>query len=111
MREQAIVLNQLTKHYGTHRGINDLSFSVNEGEFFGFIGPNAPSAASPVCPTEPARLAATTTVARSSKLPRTNPKESEPPASAACTAAVTGGSDYLRSCCASPASRGGYKES
>ena len=36
MREQAIVLNQLTKHYGTHRGINDLSFSVNEGEFFGF---------------------------------------------------------------------------
>ena len=40
MREQAIVLNQLTKHYGTHRGINDLSFSVNEGEFFGFIGPN-----------------------------------------------------------------------
>ena len=40
MREQAIVLNQLTKHYGTHRGINDLSFSVNEGEFFGFSGPN-----------------------------------------------------------------------
>ena len=40
MSEQAIVLNQLTKHYGTHRGINDLSFSVNEGEFFGFIGPN-----------------------------------------------------------------------
>lgn len=39
MSEQAIVLNQLTKHYGTHRGINDLSFSVNEGEFFGFIGP------------------------------------------------------------------------
>ena len=38
MSEQAIVLNQLTKHYGTHRGINDLSFSVNEGEFFGFIG-------------------------------------------------------------------------
>ena len=40
MSEYAIVLNQLTKHYGTHRGINDLSFSVNEGEFFGFIGPN-----------------------------------------------------------------------
>ena len=40
MSKQAIVLNQLTKHYGTHRGINDLSFSVNEGEFFGFIGPN-----------------------------------------------------------------------
>ena len=40
MSEQAIVLNQLTKHYGTHRGINDLSFSVNERKFFGFIGPN-----------------------------------------------------------------------
>ena len=40
MSEQAIVLNELTKHYGTHRGINNLSFSVNQGEFFGFIGPN-----------------------------------------------------------------------
>ena len=40
MSEQAIVLNQLTKHYGKHRGINNLSFSVNQGEFFGFIGPN-----------------------------------------------------------------------
>ena len=45
MSEQAIVLNQLTKHYGTHRGINDLSFSVNEGEFFGFIGPFSASLA------------------------------------------------------------------
>ena len=40
MSEQAIVLNQLTKHYGTHRGINDLRFSGNEGEFCGVIGPN-----------------------------------------------------------------------
>lgn len=39
MSEQAIVLNQLTKHYGKDRGINNLSFSVNQGEFFGFIGP------------------------------------------------------------------------
>lgn len=30
----------MTKHYGKHRGINNLSFSVNQGEFFGFIGPN-----------------------------------------------------------------------
>ena len=37
---KAIVLNELTKHYGKHRGINNLSFSVNQGEFFGFIGPN-----------------------------------------------------------------------
>ena len=35
MSEQAIVLNELTKHYGKHRGINNLSFSVNQGEFFG----------------------------------------------------------------------------
>ena len=40
MSEQAIVLNELTKQYGKHRGINNLSFSVNQGEFFGFIGPN-----------------------------------------------------------------------
>ena len=40
MSEQAMVLNELTKHYGKHRGINNLSFSVNQGEFFGFIGPN-----------------------------------------------------------------------
>ena len=40
MSEQAIVLNELTKHYGKHRGINNLSFSVNQGEFFGLIGPN-----------------------------------------------------------------------
>ena len=40
MSEQAIVLNELTKHYGKHRGINNLSFSVKQGEFFGFIGPN-----------------------------------------------------------------------
>ena len=33
-------MNELNKHYGKHRGINNLSFSVNQGEFFGFIGPN-----------------------------------------------------------------------
>lgn len=38
MSKQAIVLNGLTKNYGKHRGINDLSFSVNMGEIFGFIG-------------------------------------------------------------------------
>lgn len=40
MNEQSIVLNGLTKNYGKHRGINNLSFSVNKGEIFGFIGPN-----------------------------------------------------------------------
>lgn len=40
MREPVIVLDRLTKRYGKHRGIEDISFSVNEGEIFGFIGPN-----------------------------------------------------------------------
>ena len=30
----------LTKCYGKTRGIEDLTFSVNEGEVFGFLGPN-----------------------------------------------------------------------
>ncbi|MBR0577019.1 ABC transporter ATP-binding protein [Proteiniclasticum sp. BAD-10] len=35
-----IEINGLTKYYGKHRGVEDLSFSVKEGEIFGFIGPN-----------------------------------------------------------------------
>jgi ABC-2 type transport system ATP-binding protein len=30
----------LTKFYGKHRGIEDLSFTIDEGEIFGFLGPN-----------------------------------------------------------------------
>ncbi len=30
----------LTKHYGSKRGVIDLSFEVAEGEVFGFLGPN-----------------------------------------------------------------------
>lgn len=40
MSETVIVLNGLTKHYGKHRGIENISFSVEQGEIFGFIGPN-----------------------------------------------------------------------
>lgn len=36
----AIETNNLTKFYGKSRGIKDLTFSVREGEIFGFIGPN-----------------------------------------------------------------------
>lgn len=36
----AIELIGLTKYYGKHRGITDLSLCVPEGDFFGFIGPN-----------------------------------------------------------------------
>jgi len=35
-----IQVNELTKYYGKSRGIENLSFSVLEGEIFGFIGPN-----------------------------------------------------------------------
>ena len=33
-------VKNLKKYYGSARGIEDVSFSIEEGEFFGFIGPN-----------------------------------------------------------------------
>lgn len=36
----AIEAEGLTKFYGPHRGIEDLTMSVREGEVFGFLGPN-----------------------------------------------------------------------
>lgn len=35
-----IEIKNLTKYYGKSRGIEDVSFTVEEGEIFGFIGPN-----------------------------------------------------------------------
>lgn len=35
-----IEVNNLTKDYGNHKGIFDLSFQVREGEVFGYLGPN-----------------------------------------------------------------------
>lgn len=40
MSSPIIVLDHLSKHYGKHRGIDDISFTVEQGEIFGFIGPN-----------------------------------------------------------------------
>lgn len=37
---EAIQINNLVKHYGKNLGIQDVSFSVKEGEIFGFVGPN-----------------------------------------------------------------------
>ena len=36
----AIETDSLTKRYGRHRGIEDVTFSVRPGEVFGFLGPN-----------------------------------------------------------------------
>src|SRR5437773_7781155 len=36
-----IQTNQLTKSYGKSRGIIDVTFSIQEGEVFGFLGPNS----------------------------------------------------------------------
>ncbi len=35
-----ITAESLTKYYGRHRGIEDLTFEVAEGKTFGFLGPN-----------------------------------------------------------------------
>ncbi len=36
----AIETSQLTKGYGSRRGVDEVSFSVGAGEIFGFLGPN-----------------------------------------------------------------------
>ncbi len=35
-----IEVRNLSKHYGSHRAVNDISFTVHEGEIVGFLGPN-----------------------------------------------------------------------
>lgn len=37
---KVIEIEQLTKNYGKHRGVENVSFSVVEGDIFGFLGPN-----------------------------------------------------------------------
>jgi len=36
----SVVVEQLTKSYGSQKAIDSLTFSVNEGEIIGFLGPN-----------------------------------------------------------------------
>ncbi|PVX25879.1 MAG: daunorubicin ABC transporter ATP-binding protein, partial [Candidatus Bathyarchaeum sp.] len=40
MSEPMIKTNQLTKHYGEIKAVNQLDLTVNEGEVVGFLGPN-----------------------------------------------------------------------
>lgn len=35
-----IKVSDLTKDYGSGRGVFDVSFEINKGEVFGFLGPN-----------------------------------------------------------------------
>ncbi len=38
--EQAVCVNELTKHYGAVEALKDVSFTVGKGELFGLIGPD-----------------------------------------------------------------------
>ena len=40
MYMNVIEIDRLTKSYGKHRGVSDVSFYVGEGDIFGFLGPN-----------------------------------------------------------------------
>lgn len=40
MASNIIEIKNLTKQYGKHRGVEDISFSVQEGDIFAFLGPN-----------------------------------------------------------------------
>jgi len=39
-RDEIIAINGLTKRFGAITAVDDISFSVPEGELFGFLGPN-----------------------------------------------------------------------
>jgi len=38
--DKAIEIKVLTKRYGSSRGVEDLSFDIEKGEIFGYLGPN-----------------------------------------------------------------------
>src|SRR5499427_7887121 len=40
MSQTMIKVDQLTKDYGPHRAVDNISFEVHAGEVLGFLGPN-----------------------------------------------------------------------
>ncbi|MCX5893879.1 MAG: ABC transporter ATP-binding protein, partial [Deltaproteobacteria bacterium] len=38
--EPAIVVQNLSRHFGTFKAVDNISFEVEKGEIFGFLGPN-----------------------------------------------------------------------
>jgi ABC-2 type transport system ATP-binding protein len=38
--DKAIVVKNLSRHFGDFKAVDDISFEVNRGEIFGFLGPN-----------------------------------------------------------------------
>jgi ABC-2 type transport system ATP-binding protein len=39
-QEKAIVVKNLSRHFGDFKAVDNISFEVNRGEIFGFLGPN-----------------------------------------------------------------------
>jgi ABC-2 type transport system ATP-binding protein len=39
-RERAIVVKNLSRHFGDFKAVDNINFEVNQGEIFGFLGPN-----------------------------------------------------------------------
>ena len=35
-----ITIEKLTKYYGSNRAVNNISFTINDNEILGFLGPN-----------------------------------------------------------------------
>ena len=40
MKEKLIEVSHLTKVYGSHKAVDDLSFTIQDGSIYGFLGPN-----------------------------------------------------------------------
>ena len=48
-RNEHVAVDQLTKFYGHHRGVESVSFTVSAGEVLGFLGPNGSGKTTVIC--------------------------------------------------------------